>query len=115
MNEDDEDFEFTFGADEGGFLADVGARLIENELYKGNIAKLAIVLAGLLDDLSPRDEDSEEVEEFKVALLDRVIHGLLYHEVVIVPSEDEINDQVNTFGEWFDKMNRAVADDGDGE
>lgn len=89
MNEDDENNSTT--------IADIAGRLIENEVYKQNYAKLALILGGILDVLLPDEDDNQyTVPEMKIDLLQQIMHELLYHEAVFIEEE------VQNFRDWID-------------
>lgn len=90
MNEDEEDFS------QHQTLADIASRLIENEIYKENLAKLALILVGVLDTAQVDiEEDSETVIDFKLELLNQIVHELLYHEAV------SVDEEVQKFSDWL--------------
>lgn len=100
MNEDENEEGFS----QHETLADIASRLIENEIYKNNIAKLALILVGVLDtsQVDP-DEDSESVVEFKLELLNQLVHELLYHEAVSVEEE------VQSFSKWLNEESQKLG------
>lgn len=102
MNEDGEEFEFDAEYEGDGFMSDVAARLIENEIYKNNLPKVALILAGVLDFCMAEMEDDVTVNDFRSALLSQILHELMYHEAVQLPSEEEEEEIVGEFRQWLE-------------
>lgn len=100
MNEDDD--EFDIAQESGEFLADIAARLIENEIYKNNLPKVALILAGVLDFCMAKPEEGETLDDFKAALLMDIVHGLMYHEAVMIPTEEQIEQEAKSFKQWLE-------------
>lgn len=87
---------------EDEFFLDVCVRLIENEILRNNGPKLGVILAGVLDSCVITEEDTPDVIEWKRDLVTQLTHELMYHEVVQVPSEEEIDGEVKKFSDWLE-------------
>lgn len=98
MDEDENDTHRT-----EDFYADIVVRLIEGEILKNNAAKLGLVLASVLDMLIPVDGDSADVIEVKNEILADILHAMVYHEAVYLPTEEEIDGETKKFADWLEE------------
>lgn len=101
------------------YLSDIAIRLVESDLNIGRCWRPAVVLTGLLAELTNFEECSEELAQYKMALVTLIVNDLLYTKLQQQMSEEQINKEVGDFSKWLQDahgdFNHANTKDNDEE